>query len=143
MKRCIRVLIVDNNAVVRQGLLALISSATDMEVVGEAANAARAVELLQHSQPDVIVLDPMMPGPQGAGAVRAIKKENRYVRILVLSDASDEEHVLAALRAGAHGYLLKDAVLSDILEAIQQVYDGKIVLHPTITPILMQAIYEP
>jgi len=140
MAKMIKVLIVDDYAVVRHGLLALIATAADIEVVGEAGDGETAVLQVRVLRPDVIVMDLMMPGLDGIEAIKLIKQENQQVRVLILSNFGDESRVLAAIRAGAQGYLVKDAVLTDVVEAIRDVYDGKLALHPSVTHVLLQAM---
>jgi DNA-binding NarL/FixJ family response regulator len=138
----IKVLIVDDHAVVRQGLLALINTAKDMVIVGEAENGITAVQQARDLHPDIIVMDLVMPDMEGIGAIETIKQESQQARILVLTNFGDEQHVLAALGAGAQGYLLKDAILTDVVNAIRDVHAGKYTLHPSVTHILMQAMQK-
>ncbi len=104
-----RVLVVDDHAVVRQGLVALISTVADLEVVGEARDGEEAVERVEELRPDVVLMDLSMPGTDGAAATRRIRDVAPDVRVLVLTSFADQRHVLAALDAGADGYLLKHA----------------------------------
>ena len=143
MDKQIKVLIVDDYAVVRHGLLALIDTAPDMIVVGEAEDGLTAVKKAQVLNPDVIVMDLVMPGLDGIGAIEAIKQDSPQTCILILTNFGDEYRVLTALRAGAQGYLLKDAVLTDVVEAIRDVHTGKLALHPSITHVLIQSMQVP
>ncbi|MCA9921084.1 MAG: response regulator transcription factor [Anaerolineales bacterium] len=140
MVKRIRVLIVDDYAVVRHGLLALIDTAPDMVVVGEAVDGETAVRQTHRLQPDVVVMDMVMPGTDGIETIQAIKQTNAQTRILILTNFGEDQRVLAAVRAGVQGYLLKDAVLTDVVEAIREVYDGKLALHPSVTHVLLQAM---
>jgi len=140
--RIIGILIVDDYAVVRQGLRALIDTTPDIQVVGEAADGLTAVHQANILHPDIIIMDLVLPGLDGIEAIAAIKQADAEARILVLSNFSDEPRVLAALRAGAQGYLLKDAILTDVLTAIREVFAGKLTLHPSINHILMRAMQQ-
>ncbi len=142
MNNPIKVLIVDDYAVVRHGLMALIDTAPGMVVVGEADDGLKAVQQAQHLRPDVIVMDLMMPGLDGIGAVAAIKQASPLSHILILTNFGEPHQVRDALRAGVHGYLLKDAVLTDVVKAIRDVHQGKLALHPSITHILIEALQE-
>lgn len=140
--RIIGILIVDDYAVVRQGLRALIDTTHDIQVVGEAADGLTAVQQANTLNPDIIIMDLVLPGLDGIEAIAAIKQADAQARILVLTNFSDEPRVLAALRAGAQGYLLKDAILTDVLTAIREVFAGKLTLHPSINHILMRAMQQ-
>ena len=142
MKNRIKILIVDDYATVRQGLLALIDTAPDMLVVGEAADGITAVQKARDLHPDVVVMDLVVSGFDGIRAIKAIKQESPQARILILTNFSEERHVLAALGAGAQGYFLKDAVLTDVVDAIRDVNAGKLTLHPSVTHIFMQAMQK-
>jgi NarL family two-component system response regulator LiaR len=140
--KTIGILIVDDYAVVRQGLRALIDTTPDIHVVGEAADGLTAVHQANALHPDIIIMDLVLPRLDGIEAITAIKRANAQVRILVLTNFGDEPRILAALGAGAQGYLLKDAVLTDVLTAIREVYAGRLALHPSISHILMRAIQQ-
>lgn len=121
----IRVLIVDDHTVLRNGLAALLSTPRfNIDVVGEAADGLEAVEKTRHLQPDVILLDLVMPRMGGLDAIPKIKEKNPKVRILVLTSFSEEEDIVAALRAGAEGYLIKDCSPDELINAIRGVHLG-------------------
>ncbi len=121
----IRVLIVDDHTVLRKGLASLLSTPRfNIDVVGEAADGHEAVEKTRHLQPDVILLDLVMPRMGGLEAIREIKAESPEVRILVLTSFSEEEDIVAALRAGAEGYLIKDCSPDELIHAIRGVHLG-------------------
>jgi len=138
MTDLIRVLIADDHYVVRQGLAALLAPRNGMEVVGEAANGREAVDLARTLQPDVILMDMIMPEMTGPEAISLIKQENPNARILVLTSFSESKQVSAAIQAGALGYLLKDSSPDDLLHAIRSVYRGNLVLPQDLALALMQ-----
>jgi NarL family two-component system response regulator LiaR len=128
----IRILIADDHAVVRAGLRSLIAVKPGVELVGEAEDGAEAVKLAVDLQPDVILLDMVMPRKNGLEAIKEIKQANPQARILVLTSFDDDERVFAAIKAGALGYLLKDSTPQQLLDAIGNVYNGRSSLHPSI-----------
>lgn len=135
----IKILIVDDYAVVRAGLRALIELEPDMVVAGEAHGGRTAVAQTRALAPDVIIMDLVMPEGDGLTAVRTIRQEKLPVRILVLTDFNDEDHVMAAMSENVDGYLLKDAASDGVIDAIRSIYRGKIVLHPAIAQIVLFA----
>ncbi len=140
MKKEIQILIVDDYAIVREGLRAFITTEPDMMVVGEAADGETAVQQCQALQPDVMVMDLAMRNDEGVEAIQSIRQSCPQTYILVLTNFVEEDRVLAALKAGAHGYILKDATTHDIVQAIRDVYRGKAVLHPSVAYVLLQAL---
>ncbi len=138
MSELIRVLIADDHFVVRQGLAMLLLPRNGMEVVGEATNGRDAVELAHKLRPDVILMDMIMPEMNGPEAISRIKEENPQARILVLASFAESQQVLAAVQAGALGYLLKDSSPDDLLHAIRSVYRGNLVLPQDLALKLMQ-----
>jgi len=138
MTDLIRILIVDDHYVVRQGLAALLSPRNGMEVVGEAATGREAVDRARTLQPDVILMDMIMPEMNGPEAIASIKQENPKARILVLTSFGESKQVAAAIQAGALGYLLKDSSPDDLLHAIRSVYRGNLVLPQDLAVKLMQ-----
>ncbi len=125
MAENIRVLIIDDHAVVREGQRALIETEPGMELVGEGADGIKAIQLTKSLKPDVILIDLLMPRMGGIEAIEKIKAENSKVNILVLTSFSEDEKVFSAIKAGALGYLLKDATPQELLAAIRQVYRGE------------------
>lgn len=139
----LRILIADDHAVVREGLAAIIAVQTDMEMAGQARDGVEAAELAQALEPDVILLDLVMPRQDGLGAIQAIKQANPQARILVLTSFADDERVFPAIKAGALGYLLKDAPRDQLLQAIRSVAEGRASLHPEIALKVMRELREP
>lgn len=136
----IRVLIVDDHAIVREGQRALIDTEPGMEVVGEAKDGFEAVELAHSLQPDVILIDLFMPRKDGIEAIEEIKANNSEARILVLTSFAEDEKVYSAIKAGAMGYLLKDSSPEEILTGIRQVHQGEMSMHPSIANKLMSEL---
>ena len=143
MGEVIRVLIVDDHAVVREGLRALLSAAPGITVLDEAADGVEAVAKARALRPDVILLDLVMPHKDGIVALTEIMHENPAARILVLTSFSDDDRLFPVIKAGALGYLLKDSSPRELLEAIRNVYQGEPSLHPTIARKLMHELRRP
>ncbi len=139
----IRVLIADDHNVVRSGLHALLDSEEGIEVVGEAADGQEAILKARALNPDVILLDLVMPRKSGIEAIQEIKQENAEARILVLTSFSDDDKVFAAIKAGALGYLLKDSSAQELLQAVRDVYHGESSLHPVIARKLIRELNRP
>lgn len=132
MKETIRILIADDHALVRKGLITLISSEPGIEVVGEAADGIEVVWKAHTLHPDVILLDMIMPRQNGLEAIQQIKHEDPEARILVITSFAEDQILFPAIKAGALGYLLKDSSPQQLLQAIYDVYNGESSLHPTI-----------
>jgi len=139
----IRVLLVDDHAVVRKGLRALFEREPGIEVIGEASDGEEAVRSVGRLRPDVILMDLEMPGIGGIEATRQISAEQPETRIVILTSHAAEEDVFPALKAGASGYLLKHSAPDDVLRAIRQAHAGETVLHPTIARMVLQEIQRP
>jgi DNA-binding NarL/FixJ family response regulator len=131
----IRVLLIDDQSLVRAGLRVLLESEADMEVVGEAADGEEALALALQTPADVALMDVRMPGMSGAEATRRIATDDRLagLRVVILTTYETEEHIFETLRAGASGYLLKDAEPADLLQAIRVVASGESLLAPSVT----------
>lgn len=142
MAQTIRVLVVDDHAIVREGLRALISGKPDMELVGEAADGEEAVLKARSLQTDVILMDLIMPHKGGLAAIREIRQENPEARIVVLTSFGDDSQVLPAIKAGALGYLLKDSSPQELIEAIRCVYRGESSLQPSVARKLILKISQ-
>ncbi|WP_255604229.1 response regulator transcription factor [Oscillochloris sp. ZM17-4] len=139
----IQILIADDHAVVRQGLRALIETEPGMELVGEAQDGLEAAAMARALQPDVILLDMVMPRQDGLATIAQITAERPDARILVLTSFADDEQVFPAIKAGALGYLLKDSSPQQLLQAIRDVFQGESSLHPTIARKLVQELSRP
>ena len=126
----IRVVLVDDHAVIRAGLEQLLGGTDDIVVVGTAANGAQALEVVREIRPNVVLMDLQMPEVDGVAATRAIMAADLGVDVLVLTSFSDSERIIAALDAGAVGYLLKDADPEDVLQGIRAVSRGESPIHP-------------
>jgi RNA polymerase sigma factor (sigma-70 family) len=137
-----RVLIADDHAVVRQGIRAVLETAQDVEVVGEAGTGEETLQLVAERDPDVLVLDVNMPGTDGLEVTRSLREEGRDCRILILSMHDNPEYVLQALRLGADGYVLKDAGPAELREAVQTVWDGREYMSERVTHQLSVALRQ-
>jgi two-component system, NarL family, response regulator LiaR len=133
MSEIIRILVVDDHIVVRKGLIAMLETEPEMQIVGEAGNGAEAVEQAQKLVPDVILMDLVMPVMDGIEATRQIKLNTPSANILVLTSFSTNDKVIPSLNAGAIGYLLKDSTPAELVRAIHQVSQGEGSLHPAVT----------
>lgn len=131
--RSIRVVVVDDHEVVRRGLRALLADAGSVEVVGAASDGREAVALVGELQPDVVLMDILMPGTDGVAATTEILSRHEGVRVVVLSGSDIDRHVLPALRAGALGYVSKNADTAELLEAIHLASRGQPSLPPALT----------
>lgn len=143
MTEHIRILIADDHAVVRHGLRALIATEPDLELVGEAQDGVEAVELNSQLRPDVILMDMAMPRKTGLEAIYDIKRDDPQARILVLTSFAEDDHIFPAIKAGATGYLLKDASPHELVQAIRDVERGEVSLHPTIARKLVGELKRP
>ncbi len=139
----IDVLIADDHSIVRRGLRTLIAGEPDMKVAGEASDGYEVVAQARELHPDVILLDLVMPGQNGLDALAQIKSEDPNARVLVLTSFGDNDRVFSAIRAGASGYLLKDASPEQLLQAIHDVYNGESHLHPTIALKMLRELDNP
>ena len=133
----IRILIADDHAVVREGLRALIETEPELELMGEAADGEEAARKARALRPDVILLDLVMPRKDGIEAIKEIKDHDSEARILVLTSFAEDEKVFSAIKAGALGYLLKDASPQERIRAIHDVYRGEPSMHPSVAYKLM------
>lgn len=127
-----RILVVDDQNVVRDGVVTMLSFQPDFEVVGEAENGIRAVEAASQSKPDVVLLDMVMPLQDGLTTITKLRDIFPNIRILVLTSFADSDLVYQAIKAGALGYLLKDATRRQLVQSIRDVAEGKAFIHPSI-----------
>ena len=141
--KSIRVMLVDDHAVVRSGLSAFLLAYDDFELVGEASNGERAVQDCQRLQPDVVLMDLVMPGMDGATATGLIRENCPNTQVIVLTSFKEKELVEGALKAGAIGYLLKDVSADELAQAIQQAVAGKPTLSSEAAQVLIQSTRAP
>lgn len=139
----IRVMIVDDHAIVRSGLSAFLLAFHDLKLVGEASNGFKAVELSATVKPDVILMDLVMPVMDGIKATRAIKEHYPDIQIIALTSFQEEQYIRDALQAGAIGYLLKDIAADDLANAIRNAAQGKPALSPEAARVLIQTNNQP
>jgi two-component system, NarL family, response regulator LiaR len=139
----IRLLVVDDHELVRAGLRTFLGLQPDMEVVGEAGSAERALALVPALEPDVVLLDLVLPGMSGVEAVRRLRDAHPAVKVLVLTSFAGEDAVLPAIRAGAAGYLLKDVGPAELAGALRVVHAGGAPLHPAVAATVMHSVAEP
>lgn len=137
-----KVLLVDDHKIIRDGLRAVLEGRPDIEVVGEAANGHEALVLVRTLRPEVVVMDVSMPGLNGIDATARLASEHPEIKVLGLSMASDRRYVLAMLSAGASGYLLKDAASDELIRAIQTVASGQTYLSPQISAAIVETALE-
>lgn len=142
MDKSIRILIVDDHAIVREGLRGLIEVEPDMEFAGEAASGGEGVEKALALRPDVILMDLLMPEMDGVTAIKEIKAGWPEARVLVLTSFLEDDKVFPAIEGGALGYLLKDTQPDELLDAIRGVHRGETMLHPSIAKMIMQRIQD-
>ncbi|MFI1653556.1 response regulator [Streptomyces sp. NPDC020472] len=138
----VRVVLADDQPLVRTALRMVITDTTDLVVVGEAANGAEAVRLVEETGADVAVMDLRMPGTDGIEATRTITEGPTDARVVVLTTFDDDDHVYAALHAGASGFLVKDMALDDILAAVRVVASGDALIAPSVTRRLIKDFTE-
>jgi len=141
MAEVIRVVLVDDHSVVRQGLRAFLATEEDIEVLGEAGNGREAVELVDRLKPDVVLMDLVMPELDGIGATAEIKQATPDVDIIAMTSFIEDEKVFGAMRAGATGYVLKDADPSEVVRAIRRAAAGEVHLDSRVARRLMQELH--
>ena len=133
MSERIRVLVVDDDALVRAGLSMLLAGAEDIQIVGEAADGSEVAQAVTGHRPDVVLMDIRMPGMDGLAATELLRAQDDAPEVIVLTTFEADDYVLRALRAGASGFLLKDTPPADIVRAVRTVAAGEPILSPTIT----------
>ena len=134
----IKVLVVDDHAMFRQGIRALLEGCEDVEIVGEATEGREAIEKVLQLAPQVVLMDIAMPVMGGLEATRRIQKESPNTKVLVLTQYEDSEYILSLLRAGAKGYISKTATASELISAIRTVHQGESYLYPSATTTLIE-----
>jgi len=139
----IRVLVVEDQTVLREGLISILSFQPDIEVVGQAEDGIEALELVEQTKPEVILLDLVMPRQDGMTTIPKIKEIAPEVGILVLTSFAEGDRVFQAIKAGALGYLLKDSTRDQLLQAIRDVSQGRASLHPSVALKVIQEINHP
>lgn len=142
MSKQIRILIVDDHPVVRDGLVAILGTQPDFEVVGEAGDGRDALQKTQTLQPDVILLDLEMPGMDGVETLRQLKAQNAQVRVIVFTAFDTDERIVTAVQAGAQGYLLKGAPRQELFHAVRVVHSGGSLLQPIVASKLLQRVQQ-
>ncbi|BAI93636.1 two-component response regulator [Limnospira platensis NIES-39] len=139
----IRVLLVDDQGIIREGLRSLLEAKPDLEIVGEAENGKVAVELALKLKPDVVLMDVRMPIMDGVAAMRSLAEQQPEIKVLVLTTFDDDEYITQAMESGAKGYLLKDTPSDELAQAIRAVYQGYTQLGPGLFEKVMAAKYKP
>lgn len=134
----IRVLVVDDHTILREGLRSLLESENDFDVVAEADNGHKAVEYVRKYKPDVVLMDIAMPLLNGINATEQIRRERRCTQVLILSQHESEEYIRRALAAGASGFLLKDTNSTELINAIRAVHQGESILSPAVTRLVIE-----
>ena len=142
MTKKIRILLVDDHAIVRLGLMTLLNDQPDMEVVGEAGTAGEAVKAVEKFHPDVVLMDIRLPGEGGIEATRQVTERFPSSKVVILTSFADDELVVRAIRAGAVGYVLKQVETDELLRAIQAAARGEAVLDPSTTARLLSRVRE-
>ena len=143
MAESISVLLVDDHAVVREGLRSLLEVQDGIEVVGEAVDGEAAVREAEARRPDVVLMDLVMPRRDGVGAMRELRRRLPSARVIVLTSFADDDRLLPAVRAGAAGYLLNDADPQEVVRAVRAAHRGEALLDPSVAARLVDAIAEP
>ncbi len=138
----IRIVLIDDQTLVREGIKGLLSLSDTVEVVAEGSDGAEAVDLVRSHDPDVVLMDMRMPRVSGAEATRTLKDNGLDVPVVILTTFDDHEQVLEGIRAGAKGYLLKDVSLESLIDAISSVANGETMIQPAITETLLRGLSD-
>ena len=139
----IRILVVDDHRIVRDGILSLMEDIDDIQVIGEASNGYEGVNLVDRLNPDVVLMDLMMPRMDGLEATRQISKKHPHIKVIVLTSFITDDKVFPAIKVGAMGYLLKDTGSEELIEAIRGVYQGEPSLSPEIAKKVLLEVRQP
>ncbi len=140
--KAIRVLLVDDHAILRAGLRALLAAYSDIKIVGEAADGPEALTRVDELKPDVVVMDIAMPGVNGLVATRQILQVHPKTKVLILTQYDNKEYVLPLIKVGAAGYVLKQAVDTDLVSGIRAVARGESFLHPSVAKVVLDAYMQ-
>lgn len=138
----IRVLLVDDHAILREGIRYLLSASGEVDVVGEAQDGVEALEMVERLQPDAVLMDIAMPRMNGIEATTELKKRHPDLPVLILSMYDSEEYVLPILKAGAAGYVLKRAAAQELVSALKAVVAGQVILHPDVARTVMENLHQ-
>lgn len=138
----IHVLIADDHHIVRRGLIFFLQTQKDIKIVGEAKNGVEAVELASQLQPDVVLMDLVMPVMDGIEATEKIKSMNPLIKIMILTSFADQDHVIPAIEAGASGYQLKDIEPDELVHSIRKLYEGENTIHQKATNLLINQMNQ-
>ncbi len=136
----VRLVVVDDHALFRAGLVSLLEGMQEFQMVGEAGNGQEAIDIIQRTQPDIVLLDVNMPFMNGVETVTALRQGGKKCKIVMLTISKHEDDLFGAINAGADGYLLKNAEPEDLRKAILQIYEGKSVLSPEVTRSVLKAV---
>jgi DNA-binding NarL/FixJ family response regulator len=139
----IKVLIVDDQALVREGMASLLTLEEDLQVVGQACNGEEACQMADELMPDIVLMDVRMPVCDGVTATGIIREKHRNMRVIVLTTFDEEEYIMKALQKGASGYLLKDTPSEQVAAVVRSVFQGHTLLGPTITPKVLSHLTAP
>lgn len=138
----IKVLIVDDQSLIREGLTMMLSLYSHILVVGEAVNGREAIEILKENEVDLILMDIRMPVMNGVEATKIIKEQYPHIKVLILTTFNEDEYIIQGLKNGADGYLLKDISSEELVKAVQTVYEGNILLQPDVARKMLRTIEE-
>jgi NarL family two-component system response regulator LiaR len=136
----VTVFLVDDHPVVRQGLRTFLATLDDIDIVGEAEDAEGALEAIEETLPDVVLMDLVLPGMDGIEATRRVREVSPSTKVIVLTSFADDEKVFPAIKAGAAGYLLKDVEPNELADGIRAVHRGEALVHPSVAAKLMQEV---
>lgn len=142
MNTKVKIIIAEDHTILRDGLRALLSTQKEFEVIGEAGDGREAIRVVDKLEPDLVLIDLSMPKLNGMEAIHEIKRRNPQIKVIALTVHKNEEYILAALEAGANGYVLKDASQGELFMAIQYVMAGKKYLSPTISEKIVEVFLE-
>lgn len=143
MQDSIRVLVVEDHAIIRDGVCMLLDKEPDIQVVGSANSGEAAIDLVNETNPNVVVMDIGLPGISGVEATRRVKEKSPGVRVLALTMCTDDEYLLGMLDAGATGYLLKQSMVNELVQAVKSVSNGQCFLPPSVARTVVESLRKP